>query len=232
MNSSVECFHKDIKQKIIFSEEHLSYEKSYLSSDDLCKDPFEMFRLWYEQAMQLPEPNAVAFSTAELPSGRVSSRIVLLKELDSRGFIIYTNLETSRKSRDLRSNAWAALTFYWGSLEKQVRVEGKVERLSIEKSQEYFDTRPLLSRISAWASIQSQPLTSRSELEKQVETIKEKFSENLKNENSKIPVPPFWGGLRLVPESIEFWQGYKDRLHNRFVYTKQDNQWNIHRLSP
>ncbi|KAG4302343.1 hypothetical protein PCANB_001451 [Pneumocystis canis] len=225
-------FSENIIQRIIFSKEHKSYEKSSLSFNDLYKNPFEMFQFWYEQAMQLPEPNIVTFSTSELPSGRVSSRIVLLKELDTRGFIIYTNLETSRKSRDLRSNTWAALTFYWGPLEKQVRIEGKVERLSIEKSQEYFNTRPLLSRISAWASKQSHYLTSRSELEEKVEIIKEKFSEALKDENSKIPVPPFWGGLRIVPESIEFWQGRKDRLHDRFIYIKQENEWEIHRLSP
>ncbi|KAG5518895.1 hypothetical protein PMAC_002426 [Pneumocystis sp. 'macacae'] len=221
-----------MQEQLIFIKKRSSYEKGNLSKNDLCEDPLKMFKIWYEETMYLQEANAVTLSTASLPSGRISARIVLLKELDSRGFIIYSNLETSRKSQDLKSNTWAALTFYWEPLERQVRVEGKVEYLSVEQSQAYFDTRPLLSRLGTWSSRQSVELADRSELEKRFKEVQENFSEALENKNKKIPIPPFWGGLRIVPESIEFWQGRENRLHDRFIYTKQDDRWNIHRLSP
>ncbi|CCJ30719.1 unnamed protein product [Pneumocystis jirovecii] len=227
-----------MEKQLIFVEEHSSYKKGSLSESDLCKDPLKMFKIWYEEAvhlqktMQLQEANAVTLSTASLPLGRVSARIVLLKELDSRGFVIYSNLETSRKSQDLKSNTWAALTFYWGHLERQVRVEGKVEYLSVEQSQAYFDTRPLLSRLGAWSSRQSVQLNDRSELEEKFKEVQKNFSKVLENKNEKIPVPPFWGGFRIVPESIEFWQGRENRLHDRLMYTKKDDEWNISRLSP
>ncbi|EMR08066.1 pyridoxamine 5'-phosphate oxidase [Pneumocystis murina B123] len=219
-------------EKLISIKDHSSYNIGSLSLENLEKDPFKTFENWYKEAINIKEANAMTLSTASLPSGRVSARMVLLKELDSRGFIIYSNLETSRKSQDLKSNTWAALTFYWKHLEKQVRVEGKVEYLSVEESQKYYDSRPLLSRLGAWASPQSVYLKDRSELEEKFEEIKRKFSDELNNDDSKIPVPPFWGGLRIVPESIEFWQGRENRLHDRFVYIKCKNGWDIHRLAP
>lgn len=172
--------------------------------------------------------------------------MVYLKELDASGFVIYSNFGTSRKSRDLESNPWASLTFWWEELERQVRVEGRAARLSGEESQTYYDTRVRGSRIGAWASRQSQVLTpaaatgedgeeddGRKELEGWVKEVEDRF-----DGREHIPVPEFWGGLRIVPESVEFWQGRQSRLHDRFVYTKNDStvdgndEWTLERLSP
>ena len=153
-----------------------------------------------------------------------------LKELDDKGFVIYSNFGTSKKSKDLESNKWASLTFWWRELERQVRVEGITERLTPEESQIYFDTRIRGSRIGAWASKQSQVLEGREQLEGWVKNVEDKF-EGQEN----IPVPEFWGGLRIKPEMVEFWQGRDSRLHDRFQYTKvegEGGQWKIDRLSP
>jgi pyridoxamine 5'-phosphate oxidase len=159
--------------------------------------------------------------------------MVYLKELDRKGFVIYSNFGTSNKSKDLKSNKWASLTFWWRELERQVRVEGMTERLTTEESQNYYDTRIRGSRIGAWASKQSQVLTEREELEGWVKDIEEKFEGE-----EKIPCPEFWGGLRIKPEMVEFWQGRESRLHDRFQYTKVEGkegveaEWKIERLSP
>ena len=165
--------------------------------------------------------------------------MVYLKELDSRGFVIYSNFGTSKKARDIETNKWASLTFWWEGLERQVRVEGKVERLTSEESQVYYDTRIRGSRIGAWASKQSQTLEGREELEGWVKDVESKF-----DGQDHIPVPEFWGGLRVVPVELEFWQGRESRLHDRFRYTKSDEggsedvvkseggEWKINRLSP
>lgn len=154
--------------------------------------------------------------------------MVYLKELDSSGFVIYSNFGTSKKAKDIESNKWASLTFWWEGLERQVRVEGKVERLTSQESQVYYDTRIRGSRIGAWASKQSQVLKGREELEGWVQDVEKKF----KGEE-KIPVPEFWGGLRILPEMVEFWQGRESRLHDRFQYEKtEDGEWKIERLSP
>ena len=154
--------------------------------------------------------------------------MVYLKELDGEGFVIYSNFGTSRKAKDLEGNKWASLTFWWREVERQVRVEGQVERLSREESQVYFDTRIRGSRLGAWASRQSQVLEGRGELEGWVRDVEEKF----KGEEH-VPVPEFWGGLRIKPEMVEFWQGRESRLHDRFQYVKQGGtEWKIERLSP
>lgn len=151
-----------------------------------------------------------------------------MKELDPTGFIIYSNWGTSKKSKDVATNKWASLTFWWPELERQVRVEGTVERLSSQESQIYFDTRIMGSRIGAWASQQSQVLAGREELDLRVKDVVAKFE----NEE-RIPVPEFWGGLRIKPEMVEFWQGRESRLHDRFQYSKEDDgSWKIDRLSP
>jgi len=199
----------------------------------------------------------VTLSTAQLPSGRVSSRTVYLKELDDRGFVIYSNFGTSRKAKDLESNPHAALCFWWKLLERQVRVEGRTERLSRDESQVYFDTRARGSRIGAWASQQTSVLLpkttattvqsdsseqeqddGRAMLESQVAAVEARFKDQ-----DHIPVPPFWGGLRIIPDTIEFWQGRESRLHDRFRYTRlepsdgnsndsTEGEWKIERLNP
>lgn len=175
------------------------------------------------------QPETVTISTAALPSGRVSARMVYLKELDARGFVIYSNWGTSRKAADVASNPFASLTFWWPELERQVRVEGPVERLSGDESQVYYDTRIRGSRLGAWASEQSKVLSGREELEKRVEEVERRF-----HGRDEIPVPDFWGGLRVLPEVMEFWQGRESRLHDRFRYSKADgdDEWRIDRLSP
>ncbi|KAK5660231.1 hypothetical protein OQA88_12765 [Cercophora sp. LCS_1] len=208
--------------------------------------PINQFDAWFTAASDpssgVAHPETCTLSTAQLPSGRVSARMVYMKELDERGFVVYSNFGTSSKARDLFGNAdgsstgnpWAALTFWWEPLERQVRVEGRVERLSREESQVYYDTRVRGSRIGAWASRQSQVLKAegegddgRKELEGWVEEAERRFEGT-----EKIPVPEFWGGLRIVPERVEFWQGRQNRLHDRFVYEKEGEDWKLKRLSP
>ncbi|OHE95721.1 pyridoxamine 5'-phosphate oxidase [Colletotrichum orchidophilum] len=211
--------------------------------------PTHQFNTWFTAAQEtraVSHPETCTLSTASLPSGRVSARMVYLKELDAAGgFVVYTNLGTSRKAADLATNKHASLTFWWEALQRQVRVEGVVERLSGEQSQVYYDTRVRGSRIGAWASRQSQVLEpradvkgeeegeaddGRAQLEGWVKEVEERFAGQ-----EKIPVPQFWGGLRIVPDRVEFWQGRDSRLHDRFVYDKvegQEDKWTINRLSP
>jgi len=182
-------------------------------------DPIELFRELFEQATQLcVEPDAMVLSTVD-PDGRPSGRYVLLKAFDQRGFVFYTNLE-SRKARALAANPHAALTFYWGPIEKQVRIEGSVERVSDEEADRYFDTRPRPFQIGAWASTQSTTLASRTALEERVAEMTRRF-ENA----AAIPRPPFWSGFRIVPSSIEFWTRDPARLHERERYERANGQW-------
>lgn len=206
------------------------YTKGSLEESQLDPNPFTQFDIWFKHANEekVHQPETVTLSTAELPSGRVSARMVYLKEMDDRGFVIYSNWGTSRKASDVASNSHAALTFWWHELERQVRVEGTCERLTGEESQVYYDTRIRGSRIGAWASQQSQVLKDRAELEQRVQDVEEKFSGQ-----EKIPVPEFWGGLRVKPEMVEFWQGRPSRLHDRFRYTPgEGGKWKVERLSP
>lgn len=210
------------------------YTKGALDRTDLLPSPTDQFHAWFEEASKsgVYQPETVTFSTAELPSGKVSARMVYMKELDARGFVIYSNWDTSRKAADVASNPHAALTFWWRELERQVRVEGRVERLTSDESQVYYDTRIRGSRIGAWASQQSKVLEGREELEKRVEDAEKRF-----DGKDKIPVPEFWGGLRVIPEVVEFWQGRPSRLHDRFRYTWAEKEggegeWKVDRLSP
>ena len=220
-----------------------------LHRTDLSPSPLTQFHTWYSHpALTTQIPETCTLSTASLPSGRVSARMVYLKELDSHGgFVVYSNWDTSAKARDIESNPWASLTFWWKPLERQVRVEGRAERLTDQESQRYFDTRARGSRIGAWASRQSEVLApvegeaegegegkddGRRRLDGWVRDVEERFEGT-----DKIPVPPFWGGLRIVPETVEFWQGRDSRLHDRFRYTRIGSgqggaDWKIDRLSP
>ena len=205
------------------------YTLSSLSRESLSSDPLAQFHAWFDSASNsgVYQPETVCLSTCELPSGVVSSRFFYLKTLDETGFVVYSNTGTSHKMSDLRSNPRASLAFWWREVERQVRVEGRVELLPAEESQQYFDTRARGSRIGAWASRQSQVIADRGELDGWVAEVEEKF-----NGQEQIPVPDYWGGIRVVPDTIEFWQGRQSRLHDRFRYSKGKDVWKIDRLSP
>jgi pyridoxamine 5'-phosphate oxidase len=202
------------------------YSRHSLNESDVDLNPFIQFNVWFQQASaaQLPEPNAMVLATST-QDGKPSARVVLLKEYNERGFVFFTNYE-GRKSSELLKNPHAALLFFWAELERQVRIEGVVEKTSRQESEEYFKTRPLASRLGAWASKQSSVIPSRSDLEQKVSDLKERFA------GQEIPLPPFWGGFRLQPEAFEFWQGRESRLHDRIRYTLEGGVWAIERLSP
>jgi pyridoxamine 5'-phosphate oxidase len=202
-----------------------SYEREKLDEADVAQDPLEQFTRWMQQAIdaQIPEPNAMTLATVS-KENRPSTRPVLIKGCDERGIVWYTNYE-SRKARQISKNPWASLQFHWVELERVVRIEGKVEKVSAEESEAYYRSRPLDSRIAAWASPQSEVIPGRKALEERVEEFNRKFGEN-------PPLPPNWGGLRLVPERWEFWQGRKNRLHDRIVYRREKGNWLRERLAP
>jgi pyridoxamine 5'-phosphate oxidase len=198
-----------------------------LSETDAHPNPFKQFRIWFEQALaaQLPEPNAMTIATAT-SDGRPSARMVLLKDYDERGFVFYTNYE-SQKGQQLVENPRGAITFWWAELERQVRIEGCVEKLSDAESDEYFRSRPKGSQLGAWASHQSQVIESREVLEQRLQQLKEEY------EMKEVPRPPHWGGFRVIADEIEFWQGRPNRLHDRLLYRRsEDGCWKIQRLSP
>ncbi|HDR9487352.1 pyridoxine/pyridoxamine 5'-phosphate oxidase [Burkholderia aenigmatica] len=206
----------------------INYSRASLDEADVAPDPFAQFDRWFKEALaaKLPEPNTMTLATVG-DDGRPSARIVLIKGVDERGFVFFTNYE-SRKGRDLAAHPQAALLFYWIELERQVRIEGRIEKTSAEESDRYFASRPLGSRIGAWASEQSAVIDSRATLEAQEKAVSERYGDN-------PPRPPHWGGYRLVPDSIEFWQGRPSRLHDRLLYTRDADtspDWSISRLSP
>lgn len=189
-------------------------------------DPIAAFREAFERAKSREpvEATAVVLATAD-GEGRPSARVVLLKQVDERGFVVFTNF-ASRKARQLEANPWAALCVYWESIEQQVRVEGRVERVSDGEADAYFARRPRMSQIGAWASRQSQPMESRARLLGRVAEYEAKFLDR------SVPRPPFWGGYRIVPERMEFWWNQPHRLHDRVVYTREGEAWNTERLYP
>jgi pyridoxamine 5'-phosphate oxidase len=202
------------------------YTRTGLTESGADADPVEQFRKWFEEALaaDLHEPNAMTLGTAT-PGGRPSARIVLLKGFDERGFVFYTNYE-GRKARELEDNPYCALVFYWGELERQVRVEGRASRIPKEESDAYFDSRPRGSRLGAWVSEQSRTIESREALEDRLRELEERY------EGAEIPRPPFWGGYRVEPDSVEFWQGRENRLHDRLIYRRSERGWKIERLQP
>jgi pyridoxamine 5'-phosphate oxidase len=198
-----------------------------LRETDVDANPFNQFRSWLDQAVaaRLPQPLGMALATASA-DGRPSVRMVLLRGFDERGFVFFTNYE-SRKAEELETNPWAALVFYWAELDRQVRIEGNVERILAEESDAYFQGRAWGSRLGAWASPQSQIIASRDVLDRRMEELAAKYRE------ADVPRPPYWGGYRVIPMSIEFWQGQPDRLHDRLRYRRLDlDRWCLERLAP
>ncbi len=203
------------------------YSLAGLLEKDLAKDPFRQFERWFQEAeaAKLPEPNAMVCSLAT-KEGAPSSRVVLLKGLDGRGFVFYTNYE-SRKGRELQENPRASLLFPWFPLERQVIVEGAVVKVTREESAAYFHSRPRASQLGAWASNQSSILSGRAPLEEAMKALEKKYADE------EIPVPPHWGGYRVIPELVEFWQGRRSRLHDRLRYRRNaEGAWTVERVAP
>ncbi|HEX4942738.1 MAG TPA: pyridoxamine 5'-phosphate oxidase [Usitatibacteraceae bacterium] len=201
------------------------YALKRLDETDVDADPFRQFHAWLAEALeaQALEPTAMTLATADA-RGRPSARIMLLKALDDRGFVFYTNY-ASRKGEELAARPHAALTFFWKEVERQVRIEGGIEKVSAAESDEYFASRPLGSRIGAWASTQSATIESRQWLEGRVKAAEAQYGDN-------PPRPPHWGGFRVIPDWLEFWQGRQSRLHDRIAYSRAGGGWKITRLSP
>jgi len=202
------------------------YSKAALDILTMSTDPIQQFENWFQEAMhsQVAEPNAMCLATVNADH-RPSARIVLLKSFDDRGFVFYTNYH-SRKGKELSGNPRACLLFYWPQLWRQVRIEGAVEKISDEESDAYFQSRPLGSKLGAWASNQSEVVASRRTLEARFAELQKQFGEH-------VPRPPHWGGYRVKPSAIEFWQGQENRLHDRLRYRLRENgSWLIERLGP
>lgn len=202
------------------------YQLKSLTETEVQRDAIEQFSTWWNEALraEIDEVNAMALSTTR-PDGRPSARIVLLKGFDNEGFVFFTNYE-SEKGIHLAQTPYASLVFFWKELERQVRIEGPCAKVSEKESDDYFNSRPLGSRIGAWVSPQSRKIESRDVLERRTEEIQQQFK------LCEVPRPVHWGGYRVVPETLEFWQGRSNRLHDRILYTKKGNEWEITRLAP
>jgi pyridoxamine 5'-phosphate oxidase len=216
----------DSARSAYFGDLRESYTQGGLGEENALPDPLEQFQRWFDDAVaaQIREPNAMTLATVDA-DGFPDARIVLLKDLSRAGFSFFTNYE-SAKGRQLAGAPQATLVFFWATLERQVRVRGDVTRVSREESAEYFRTRPRQSQLGAWASRQSETLPSRQSIEEQFQQAESRFA------GGDVDLPPHWGGYRLAPQRIEFWQGRPNRLHDRLQYRKQGTEWIIERLSP
>jgi pyridoxamine 5'-phosphate oxidase len=204
----------------------LQYDKGILAENHLVSNPLDQFINWMQEAInaEVPEPNAMDLSTVS-SDGRPSSRIVLLKGIDSRGFLFYTNYK-SRKATDIEQQGFACLNFFWQSQSRQVRIEGALQRVPEAESDAYFASRPRESQLGAWVSNQSEVIRTREELEAAYQRLEEKYRDQ------QVPRPTHWGGYVLQPDRVEFWQGRPNRLHDRFQYLKTESGWQVFRLSP
>ena len=202
------------------------YKSRQLAEDQAANDPVELFRLWFEEALaaEAMEANAMTLATVT-PEGEPSARTVLLKGFDEKGFVFYTNYE-SAKARDLAANPRACLLFFWPELERQIRITGGVSRVTREETARYFESRPRESQIGAWVSPQSRVIPHRRVLEENFDALLAQY------DGDTVPVPPFWGGYRVAPDRIEFWQGRASRLHDRLLYTRDGGDWKRARLAP
>ncbi len=203
----------------------LNYEQGQLLESNIKMNPFELFRKWFDQAVEakIIEPNAMTIATAT-KEGIPSARVVLLKGFDETGFVFYTNYH-SRKGKELNDNPFAAILFWWREFERQIRIEGKIEKISRKESEEYFNQRPLKSRYGTLASEQSEIIENREVLERRFADLEKQYGAN-------PPTPENWGGYKLIPAKFEFWQGRTSRLHDRICYHKENNNWKIFRLQP
>jgi pyridoxamine 5'-phosphate oxidase len=209
------------------ADQRKEYSLAGLSEKDLARDPFRQFEKWFQEveAAKIPEPNAAVLATAGR-DGRPSARVVLLKGVDGRGFVFFTSYD-SRKGREIEANPRAAYVFPWIALERQVVVEGAVARVAREESEAYFHSRPRASQLAAWASAQSSIIAGRDTLDGAMKAMEKKYA------GVEAPLPPNWGGFRIVPETVEFWQGRRSRLHDRLRYRREANgAWLIERLAP
>ena len=207
------------------ADQRKEYRAGELLEADAAADPVEQFRRWFAEAgaAGAAEPTAMTLATADA-DGRPAARVVLLKGFDARGFVFYSN-HASRKGRELAANPRASLCFYWTALERQVRIDGSVERVSRAEAERYFHSRPVSSQIGAWTSHQSTAILSRDVLDAREAELRQRFGD-------RVPLPDFWGGYRVAPAAIEFWQGRPSRLHDRLLYTKAGDAWKRERLSP
>lgn len=201
------------------------YDKGVLLENQLHENPLKQFEIWMQEAIAANQPETNAMDLSTVSDGKPSSRIVLLKGVDEKGFVFYTNYD-SRKGNDMLGNPYVCLNFFWQVLARQVRIEGKVEKVTPEESDEYFKSRPRESQIGAWASAQSTVIKNRAVLDENIAQLEKQY------EGNEIPRPAHWGGYRLIPEKIEFWQGRPNRLHDRFLYEDSPAGWMVFRLSP
>lgn len=213
--------------KKTIAELRQEYSMTSLRRDELLDNPMAQFRIWFNEALEteITEPNAMTLSTVA-PMGMPSSRIVLLKELQEDGFIFYTNYG-SKKAKDMSTNPYVALNFLWKEIQRQVRIEGSVTKTSVEQSTNYFQSRPKGSQIGAWASMQSAVIDGREGMEEAMKKLETEYAND-----QVLPLPPNWGGYKVKPQLMEFWQGRRNRLHDRFRYTFEKSKWKIERLAP
>lgn len=215
-----------MQKNINIEEIRTDYRLLELDENQVDKNPLVQFSIWFEQAIQadLEEVNAMTLATVSA-NGAPNARIVLLKDLEDNGFVFYTNYQ-SNKGQELAANPNASLVFFWPALQRQVRINGLVKKVNPETSEKYFHSRPIGSQFGAWASPQSQVIPDRNVLEQNLQSVVEKYKDQI------VPKPPHWGGYKLLPTLIEFWQGRASRLHDRILYTKIGEDWNIERLAP